>query len=535
MKIKLFFAPRLYSQEHGFGYQGRSSCVPPLGLPMIKSYLESRGYQAEQDDLDIKAWNRNLTAQKIDMRPFDDRERIGRYMECGKDPGLEKEARKILDMTDYRGFDVYGFSIADDHNFSAIGSTVVLSKIIKEETGGIIVVGGLRHTRKIHETKLTDLDYIDYLVLEDHVTFHRLLTNLRKGDENERHWRHIASGKRRRMNCQSGGQLLRDDVDNRWDLGDEESVLPVPDFRGLPLEKYRTNDRASGVLIMPYSFAVGCNNGCAFCPNSYDPHFAEKSPASVVRDLSRLAKTCNTGFFLFMNTNINPSTGYCEALADRIIESKLNIKWMSCANLIHLNERLLEKLKRAGAIKLIFGLESASPHLLKYIRKGITTGRAESLLRCSHELGIWNEVELIAGLPHETDEDIQNTVDFIRRNNKYIDYFHLAKFILMDSAFTADPERFGMKNIRENMNGLRDMKHFYRSFDEIGGLAWQEKEKQIEESHRRISNAISWPGEGNAFAEQSGYRGAEDTHLLFHLYGKYGDKMKVREALQNGV
>ena len=118
---------------------------------------------------------------------------------------------------------------------------------------------------------------------------------------------------------------------------------------------------------------------------------------------------------------------------------------MSCANFKQLTPTLLKKLRKAGGIKLIYGLESASPKLLKYIHKGTTILQVENLLEESHKLGIWNELELISGIPYETKNDEKKTIEFIKRNQKFIDYFHVAKYILMNSAITKNPKKYGRK------------------------------------------------------------------------------------------
>jgi radical SAM superfamily enzyme YgiQ (UPF0313 family) len=71
---------------------------------------------------------------------------------------------------------------------------------------------------------------------------------------------------------------------------------------------------------------------------------------------------------------------------------------------------LLAKLRRAGAIRPVWGLETASPRLQQLIHKGLDLKEVEQVLQWSHEAGIYNAVQIIAGLPTERDEDIEATV-----------------------------------------------------------------------------------------------------------------------------
>ena len=70
-------------------------------------------------------------------------------------------------------------------------------------------------------------------------------------------------------------------------------------------------------------------------------------------------------------------------------------------------------------------MESASLKLRKLVNKDISIADVEQILKWSHEAGIYNAIEIIAGLPHEEDEDIEATVEFLKRNRQYIDQVFL--------------------------------------------------------------------------------------------------------------
>ena len=73
----------------------------------------------------------------------------------------------------------------------------------------------------------------------------------------------------------------------------------------------------------------------------------------------------------------------------------------------------------------------------------------EQILKWSHEAGIYNSIEIIAGLPHEEDEDVETTVAFLRRNRQYVDQIFLNPFSLITgSLMHKNPEQFGLTNVR---------------------------------------------------------------------------------------
>ena len=166
--------------------------------------------------------------------------------------------------------------------------------------------------------------------------------------------------------------------------------------------------------------------------------------------------------------------------------------WSDCAYLKNLDLPLLQKIRKSGAIRLVWGVESTSPKMQKMIGKGIKMDEAQDILRWSHEAGIYNSVEIIAGLPHETDEDIDHTIEFLHRNRAYIDQMYLNPFSLITgSRMEKNPERFGITNVKpvatifqRNPDEVYSWIQRY-TFDEVNGHPWKDKIRQIEDSYRR--------------------------------------------------
>jgi radical SAM superfamily enzyme YgiQ (UPF0313 family) len=63
---------------------------------------------------------------------------------------------------------------------------------------------------------------------------------------------------------------------------------------------------------------------------------------------------------------------------------------------------------------LIVGLESGDPQILKNIKKGTTVEMARRFVKNCKELGIAVHGDFIIGLPGETKESIQRTIDFAK-------------------------------------------------------------------------------------------------------------------------
>jgi radical SAM superfamily enzyme YgiQ (UPF0313 family) len=296
------------------------------------------------------------------------------------------------------------------------------------------------------------------------------------------------------------GQQLAD----RYHLGPEWQARLAPHM----------GDR---IAILPGIFMEGCNARCAFCAYSMTK-MVTRDVKEVVRALAHLREKHDVKYFHFLNTNINGSMKYAEAFVDELIAAKLELYWSDCANLWALNPRLLEKMVKSGCIRFTFGLECPSDRMLDYIGKGITVRQAHERLKLASDMGIWNHLLLITGLPTETDEDQKHFVDFLEESKDYSNAYSISAFYLIGSSLMgAFPHRYGIE-MMPNPSGLLED----QGFNETGGLTWERKKRQIIRSTELITDTIK-----RLKIDPKYWSGAIDLELLFWLYECFGHASKA--------
>lgn len=270
------------------------------------------------------------------------------------------------------------------------------------------------------------------------------------------------------------------------------------------------------IAILPMIFMEGCNARCAFCAYSMTK-MVKRDAEEVVRTMAWMREEYDIRYFHFLNTNINGSFQYAEAFCDALIDARLDVYWSDCANLWALNERLLEKMRRSGAIRFTYGVECPSDRMLDYIGKGITVQQAHDRLKLASDLGIWNHLLLITGLPTETEEDTKHFIDFLERSADYANAYSISSFYLISSSLMgAFPESYGLEML-VNASGLLED----QAFNEVGGLPWSEKKRQIVRSTEIITDAIK-----RIKKDPKYWSGAIDLELLFWLYERLGHDNK---------
>lgn len=290
---------------------------------------------------------------------------------------------------------------------------------------------------------------------------------------------------------------------------------------------FTTEDQNDNIEIpvIPYRFSVGCINHCAFCMSSADGKiFAYKSAEEVVDDIERLMEENDSKYFMFLNSMINFSIKYLDELHSIMMRRNVKIMFTDSAEFHGMSKDVLCMLKEMGAIGLWFGLECPSDRILHYIHKNCTVAEAEEVLKITDSLGIWNGVNLIAGLPHERDEDIDKTVDFIKCNWPFVNMWQVTPFYLVRSKFLETPEKYDIKIINRYATvdkGEGDM--LMATFDEIGGLKWDEKQRKTAESFKLFLDTI------DKYAQVPNI---SNTTFLFYAYEKFnGNKDLIKNWL----
>jgi anaerobic magnesium-protoporphyrin IX monomethyl ester cyclase len=204
--------------------------------------------------------------------------------------------------------------------------------------------------------------------------------------------------------------------------------LPHPDYDHCDLQGY--SDKG----VLPISWTRGCVGRCAFCFEVafWRNRFRQKSVDYLVSEMRHDIARYGIRNFQFNDSLVNGRMKELEALCDRLIAEHLNVHWWGLARIHHgMTAELVSKMVAAGCQNLMYGVESASQKVLKLMRKGVRASLADRVIRDTYEGGIKPGVSLLVGFPGEEEEDFQQTVEFVRRNGKYLSFVNIAGLGIM--------------------------------------------------------------------------------------------------------
>ena len=343
----------------------------------------------------------------------------------------------LLPSENWEDYDVVGISII---GISQIIPGLTLARMVKEKYPHLhLTLGGPIFS--VNAGQLTGHpeffdDFCHSIVtFEGEEPMHRLLSALKAGDS-----------------LKTVPNLLH--VDGREVVQNKERVelrfeeLPNPIFDGLPMDKY-----LSPYPIIPVLQSRGCYWGkCTFCTHSfvYGHRYGKQKTMAMVDELESLMKKYNTKYFTFSDEAVSPHS--LNDVSEEMIERGVEIRSLALLKFEKImDEELFLKMKKAGFIFLMFGLESANDRVLALIDKGTTKEVERDVLMKSHKAGIWNHSFLFFGFPTETKPEAQETIDFLRNNLQSIHSFGPGVFLLnRDSSCYQYPEKFSIEKIIED-------------------------------------------------------------------------------------
>jgi len=194
-------------------------------------------------------------------------------------------------------------------------------------------------------------------------------------------------------------------------------ALPFPAWQHLDIMKY-----FDGGKLYPYIDVIsgrGCPNRCIFCLWPQVMHgtsYRLRSAANVVdeieRDIKLLPAVAKTGEFFFEDDTFTVNKARAVKICEEILRRGLKITFSANARVDTADKELFLTMKRAGCRELLVGFESASQQLLQSMHKNLILEKSYEFMRLARQARLDVHGCFVIGLPGETDQSAQATIDF---------------------------------------------------------------------------------------------------------------------------
>ena len=197
--------------------------------------------------------------------------------------------------------------------------------------------------------------------------------------------------------------------------------LPIPAWHLYNIKDYHKISRllCKRLPMTTAEFSRGCVYRCNFCASkiSLGLGYRKKSPERCVEEVKHLS---NLGFkeFMLADDIFTSDQKWAIKVCDKISSSGTDMVW-TCTNGIRVesaDDDLFKSMKKSGCYRVSFGFESGNDNVLKTFGKGgrATVKQARKAVRMARKAGIDSNGYFMVGLSSDTEETMQETIDFAR-------------------------------------------------------------------------------------------------------------------------
>lgn len=205
------------------------------------------------------------------------------------------------------------------------------------------------------------------------------------------------------------------------------SLIDVKSYLQQHTKDYNYNfNEPTGILLTSY----GCNYNCVFCATRTirGRNIVFRSADDVLEEIEWLIREHGVKHLSFLDESLFADRKRTETILNAFIDRNYNLTWkMPNVSAWHLDDELLELMKKAGCKMITVSVESGSQRVLhKIIRKPLNLDIFPGLIKKCRELKIDVGANFVIGLPGETFDEIRQTFRLAEKLDFDLCAFHIA-------------------------------------------------------------------------------------------------------------
>lgn len=195
--------------------------------------------------------------------------------------------------------------------------------------------------------------------------------------------------------------------------------LPVPNRKKIDLHQYlntwKTHHSRSSISV---STQRGCPYTCRWCSTAvYGQSYRRRSPEKVVEELIELKATYSPDQVWFVDDVFTVSHKWLQKFRDEMVAQKVDLEFECITRAERLNNEVLGMLKDAGCFRVWIGAESGSQKILDAMDRRVDATQVQSMIMAAQKHGMEAGTFIMLGYPGETEEDIVETLNHLRKAN----------------------------------------------------------------------------------------------------------------------
>ncbi|MDF9759949.1 radical SAM superfamily enzyme YgiQ (UPF0313 family) [Peribacillus simplex] len=269
-------------------------------------------------------------------------------------------------------------------------------------------------------------------------------------------------------------------------------ALP-PDFSDLPYKNYLDEE-----VHMSLITCVGCYWGrCTFCSygnrSRKEKSYQQKTARQVANECEDIINNygVNRINFIDENTNLRLVVNAVKILKSRGYEIKFSTR--NRLEDVLLDAGFCFELSNLGCILMSVGYETNSQRILDSLDKGVQSSNYQQIIDNLHNANITLRMSIIGGLPGETEDEIECSEEFLLKNQDKIGIDVMQMLVLEPGTYiyedTNNPDIHiqSSKNLRGNKLLNYGMGRMGATFQYSDGITFEEKLNRFLQLHKNIN------------------------------------------------
>ena len=324
-----------------------------------------------------------------------------KFLDLGMEPAPQSALQQALE-TD--AFQAVAFGIRNLDNCwafaprSYFNDVQELAGIVRQHFKGPLILGGSGFSVAPHGW-MRRLEF-DYGVIgEGERTFPELLSRLEAGRPPEG-IEGVVTGRKKN---DSPAVLPARPVERLAEL-----PLPAHDLCG-----YRGYVKRGGFVSVQTK--RGCPFKCSYCiyPQLEGRRYRLRPPELVAEEIETIASRSKLREFFFVDSVFNDPRKHALAVCAELSRRKLPIRWNAFCNPVGFDAELARAMAQAGCSGVEFGLDVATPKMLKALDKPFDQEEIRIALQAARDARLPFAIYLLFGGPGETWADVEDTQAFL--------------------------------------------------------------------------------------------------------------------------
>ncbi len=288
-------------------------------------------------------------------------------------------------------------------------------KLAKDINAEIITVIGNVHPTFCYEEVLKEHHaYLDYIVRgEGEETMVELMDAIFAGGDVSK-VKSIAYRENEHIIATPTRQFIKDldALPTAWDLIDWQ------------IYKYKPMENSVLAIV---SSSRGCSQQCSFCSQQlfWKRRWRGRSAENFVEELEYLRDTYGVNVVMIADETPTLNRKRWEQILDLLIERDVGTKLLLETRVddIIRDENIMWKYRKANIDHIYLGVESITQEMLNMFKKNIKLEHSKKALDLINEQDIVTETSFVLGMPDDTMESIENTVELAKFYNPDLAFF----------------------------------------------------------------------------------------------------------------